>query len=290
MNNEGKTAESVFNRLCYYCDRVKELEFLKKRVSSCKIFKLDDVTNYTANGLNSFDEFFLPFPTVCIMHEGNPNITILQDSYKDQMGMGEREFITFYYDVFVDEGPLKGKECAFIFIGTVTEHNPKYRMIITHLKQAITIKGLKVISTHDTDGLGNIFTQQELEFFKEFMNSPIVRSVQFFATLNGDNKKFILEERSISQYKSDGKKIARSDERPKFTILNPDVIRTTMGITKPEGTGSAKCPHERRRHPRILKSDFFKNKKGDKIIIPATWIGDKESIIGNKKYIVRTDL
>jgi len=48
--------------------------------------------------------------------------------------------------------------------------------------------------------------------------------------------------------------------------------------------------HYRRQHLRHLQSNFYKNKKGSYILIPAIWCGKTSKILGNKEYKVRIDV
>jgi hypothetical protein len=89
-------------------------------------------------------------------------------------------------------------------------------------------------------------------------------------------------------------KITRSNERPKFNLLTVTEIKKKLGLSGSSsgatGTGSPKSGHPRRRHYRTLASDFYKEKRGETIIVPATWVGPSEVVVGNKRYKVRLDV
>jgi hypothetical protein len=86
-------------------------------------------------------------------------------------------------------------------------------------------------------------------------------------------------------------RLRRSNQRPLFTTLTPEGIKRLFGKERDEERQSP-TPHQRRRHTRTFRSERFakSGKQGKTIIIPATWVGDTEAVVGGKKYIVRTDL
>ena len=85
------------------------------------------------------------------------------------------------------------------------------------------------------------------------------------------------------------RRIARTHERPSYTILKPHEIRERMKLPMPVGK-RAVTPHERRSHLRTLRSEFFRpTNRGRQILIPASWIGPSESVVGNRRYRVMLD-
>ena len=99
-------------------------------------------------------------------------------------------------------------------------------------------------------------------------------------------KQFIFEENPVKEFK--GKKIKRSHQRPKYTILDPYAIRKILKVHNETGrivSGHDRCGYWRRYH-----NDRFVNMKGKRRWIDAIWVGPHEKTIGNKKYKVRLDL
>jgi hypothetical protein len=85
------------------------------------------------------------------------------------------------------------------------------------------------------------------------------------------------------------RRIPRTHERPTYTILKPHEIRERMKLPTPVGK-RAVAPHERRSHLRTLRSEFFRPaNRGKQILIPASWIGPSESLVGNRRYRVILD-
>jgi len=105
--------------------------------------------------------------------------------------------------------------------------------------------------------------------------------------------KFILEERPIDSRKHVTKaakrgKIVRRQQRPQYTILHPQTIRQRLRLPSLE-KGGPKRPHERRAHRRTFRDSKFWRMQGKTIIIPATWVGPSEAVIGKKIYRVLLD-
>lgn len=103
---------------------------------------------------------------------------------------------------------------------------------------------------------------------------------------------FILEESQAKPRKVKPGALARSHQRPVYTILTPSQIRKKIQVKQGEsGTGATKRPHERRRHLRKLEAGGGSRWKETKtIVVKASWIGTSEAVVGNKKYKVRLDI
>lgn len=100
--------------------------------------------------------------------------------------------------------------------------------------------------------------------------------------------RFVLEKTPVKEKKQNQQKhIPRSHQRPVYTLLTPTEIRERLSIIEP--TGKHPTPHERRRHIRRLSSEVFTKKKGQVIIIPATWVGPSEKTVGRHHYKVVLD-
>lgn len=82
--------------------------------------------------------------------------------------------------------------------------------------------------------------------------------------------------------------VKRSAERPVYSLLHPKAIRERMGLPEPS-EGGGRIPHERRAHVRTFRSDRYVNMKGKSVMIPATWIGPSENVLGGRRYRVLLD-
>lgn len=103
---------------------------------------------------------------------------------------------------------------------------------------------------------------------------------------------FILERSRIDTRRRNEKarklgRIPRRHERPEYTILRPDEIRRRMRLPA-ISQGGPKRPHERRCHPRTLRSPKFTHKQWETITVKESWIGPKENVVGRTKYKVIT--
>ncbi len=85
------------------------------------------------------------------------------------------------------------------------------------------------------------------------------------------------------------RRVLRTNERARFILMTPGEIKAKYFPHEVPGAGSPKSPHYRRAHYRTLSSDFYKNRKGSTILIPASWIGTEEARIGNRHYRVLLD-
>ena len=99
-------------------------------------------------------------------------------------------------------------------------------------------------------------------------------------------KSYVLESRPVKE-RTKAKKIMRSSDRPLYTILDARSIRKKLCLTESYDKAVADLvkrkspiPHERRRHLRRLTTESgFKESRT--IVIPATWIGPSEAVVGN---------
>ena len=107
-----------------------------------------------------------------------------------------------------------------------------------------------------------------------------------------DPAMFVLEEqpakdRMLNPPKTKPGHIARSHERPIYTVLAPHAIRDKLGIP----TGRHVGAHERRAHWRTYRDPRFSSeRRAKRQFIASTWVGPSVAVVGNKRYIVRLDL
>lgn len=116
-------------------------------------------------------------------------------------------------------------------------------------------------------------------------------NLSYFMKLVIDPSLFVVEERVASSKKGSIK--LKSNSSPLFHVIDIKTLRTKYIKRESDGDfGNKKAPHERRRHTRTFRSDFYKNKKGETIIIEPTWIGPTESFNPDKNrlYKVRLDI
>lgn len=98
----------------------------------------------------------------------------------------------------------------------------------------------------------------------------------------------IVEERPARLRPPQSKLIPRAHERPRYTLLTPGLIRRRYpGFGG--GTHGSPRTHERRRHLRLLSSERFVNKRGQRIVVAACWVGPTEYAAGRRTYRVLLD-
>lgn len=98
----------------------------------------------------------------------------------------------------------------------------------------------------------------------------------------------IVEERPAKVRPPHSRLIPRVHERPRYTLLKPGHIRRRYpGFAG--GTHSSPRVHERRRHLRLLSSERYINKRGQRIAVSACWVGPTEYSAGRRTYRVLLD-
>jgi len=256
------------------------------------------------------DTFFLPFSTVAI--EDSVSCTIMWDMEPDQQGLqGRRGFIEvqpFSAKSLMDAADAKETDrgyieqaCAKYPPGTVAIAEGWFGPCDTTSNVKFEVTGgvdWVAVATKDGGVLGMDALRTAKKEDYALLSEPILRNVHaslqelFYFNLPD---RFVLEEipdaaeRRNKSRKSP--KIARSHERPRYTLLLPKQIRERMGLP-PLSSGGPKAPHERRRHYRSYPDDEARwpQAHGKTIVIPARWIGTSEAKIGKTRYRIRLDL
>lgn len=266
----------LFDKLCGIIER--HAPQYRKYLEEARIFHFEEDFGSITAPSDPYEKFFLPFRTVAVESSYDYSVKIYSDHVKDQVGLTE-------YRTFIDCGYIPSHNIYTLtkgIIGSIQGVQAK-----RHLKIRFDFA---IICNKDR-------ILRDLRMFPDKWSGDVEEDAKYNVMLGitrliyvNTVHRFVLEEASIKASTKKSKKIPRSIERPIYTLLTPDQIRRKLGLADRVHQGGTKTPHERRRHMRILRSDKFVNKKGQALIIPATWIGDREKIIGNKRYIVRTDL
>ena len=119
----------------------------------------------------------------------------------------------------------------------------------------------------------------------------VITAIEELLLIKSDPTYFIFEKSPAKTRKSKPGRITRSPDRCRYIPLKPEAIRKVMGLdlSGAEGT-NVKRPHERRRHWRLLSSDRYKHKQGQRVLVDACWVGPTEAVIGKVRYRVRLDI
>jgi hypothetical protein len=257
---------------------------------------------------DDLEHFFLPFPRTAI--EDKATCTFLFDGTEKQVGLSSSR-------AFIDVLSLAGSDDPGAFKGSLSELDPEMRQWakqeglhqialgrIFSMKLPVGTTDYQASACVDriviVNGRGEIqsdMTMQELKFMPGAEEScrgiigNVITSIEELMLVNSDPGYFIFERSPANPRKCKAGRITRSPDRPRYIPLKPEVIRKTMGLDRPTEAGvSAKRPHERRRHWRLLKSERFKNKQGQRILVDACWVGPSEAVIGKTRYRVRLDI
>lgn len=272
------------------------------------------------------DNFFLPFPITAI--EDKASCVILIDTEKKQRGaLGVRRFIECMpfasdHEAFREWDTDRERCIADHQIAQDTiQQDPSFKK--TFLVSFGFIDSMRIVDSRNFLGAGELvmcelLNKKEkkltgLHAFTGITNDGVLRNV--YSTMQevlyfNNPTNFILESKIIKgKQKKKGKKVARSFERPIYTILKPNEIREKIHLPTQHGEHNSPVPHDRRRHDRWLSSEKYNRDKDSKprekkiipygrrkgesyylhVDVPATWIGPSESTVGNKRYRVILD-
>jgi len=234
------------------------------------------------------ENFFLPFPVTAV--EDESGITVIQDQ-EEQIGLNKVRRVWDCYDLrksedlvgegaSIEKGSVIISECEINVIHTTPGNPPKYE----------AYGDLKRI-WYFRNGVGSWIDNR--------MADPITWEVCHTESIR--NAMVALEEVKIintpsrfvvevlpRKMRDNPKLIPRSHERPHYVLLTPGEIKRKTGLRGQgsQNKSSGKASHPRRAHFRTLNSERFVNKRGTKILIPATWVGPTEAKVGSKTYRV----
>ena len=260
-----------------HLNRAKLFQFFYKDISN----NIEQLVKDTWSK-EQVDNFHLPFP--CIAVQAEMSCSILYET--DTAGV-------FGFIICMDFA-TDSKEKPFVIVqGIVTFNFPEKftgdmlipmdirPQIASSFSQNYQFKGRYVMS--EKEQADSICT----------IPQRLSKAVSFIVLLNLPNK-FILENapiratRLIDRSKKNKKKtILTAAERPVYVLLSPKEIREKTGMVS---TGGKVKAHERRRHIRTFRSDRFTKVQGKSIVIPSTWVGESEKVVGNRRYKVLLDV
>jgi hypothetical protein len=253
------------------------------------------------------DNFFLPFPFVVI--EDTASCVLLWDTVKDQRGFKEPRFFVECLPMissgeFADSAKHtdEAREMAadpelrdvyVVHMGEITgfEVTPDKKLKYTgkHFWSMAATKH-RVCRERASLRTGDPMTDK---IYEDAALRNAVCALEEIFFFNSPNR-FVVQKtpkafaHKIERWESEGKCV-RSDKRPVYTLLTPKEIRDTLRLPAATG-GGTKAAHERRRHFRTLRSDVFKTKQGQTVVIPACWVGPSEAEHSGHQYRVCLEL
>jgi hypothetical protein len=283
----------------------RNLPELKKLLNECTIFDFTGHEfSFIAPDLETMYElcerFILPFNTVAF--DTNKSCCIISTSDSKAVGIKQKiDFLVFIKAIFQRMGNIEvwtlckgsikdvairpylgpeGEEYGF-----ETEDKSRYEYIYT-----IDVGNIYGLNEKERKIVPLNFVEK-VESYHENIAMHVIMTLEQFLKFNTPNR-FVVEVTPTKRREWKSKRITRTPDRQTYTLLTISEIQKRYGLGREDkaGTGKSPAPHPRRRHYRTLKDERFTYKKGQTILIPATWVGRSEATIGNKIYRVRVDV
>lgn len=313
----------IFDKFCKIVER--SIPGLVKTVDQARLFHFPGRPHeFLPKELEEKDieflskEFMLPFPCVCV--EDNAGAVFLIDFQKNIKGVNRLrayiDVVPFHtpkeefgdsteYDEkeylrLLETNPEANKQLYLITAGELEEI--KYtsgdhfysigslrRVIVADIGQHKPDKIIWKDASHP-----NLSTAFDPRLLKQHLQASLrnaMTAIEEILYANTPNK-FIMQSRPADIKKRKRIKpgrLLRSHQRPIYTILKPNEIRKIMKINV-NSSGGTRGAHDRRAHPRTFHSDFYKEMQGKTIMIPATWIGPSQTVVGRRHYKVMLDM
>jgi len=251
--------------------------------------------------------FQLPFPVTAIEHKDRCLLAV--DLEDNAIGLNNPRFVMTYtpwipeledqefnknniiYNKFKMEGILSA---GTIHTASLTNENKWKIEFDIHLTHLVAKKKSPI----DLFAYSNKKNKDKIEHTYSLAKKFYIGGLEllFHEILMFSSPNFFITKETPVHIKNSKKtipknKVARTHQRPLYTILRPHEIRRKLNLdtpSAPDRKRGSPIPHERRAHLRQLKKG---NKyKEDKIVrVKASWIGDSEKTIGNKHYKVILD-
>jgi hypothetical protein len=120
----------------------------------------------------------------------------------------------------------------------------------------------------------------------EIFSDKILNALMYFCSFLYRTDCFVVEEHFAEKRK--GK--LRVNPLSFYRVIDIKTLRKCYIKRENNGGNDGSCkvaPHERRRHTRTFRSDYYKNRKGETIIIEPIWIGPIESYDPEKKRMYK---
>jgi hypothetical protein len=294
----------LFDKLAGFAERFRP--DLVPLLEQTRIFEFPGRSHEVLNRIypeEELSDFFLPFSNIVI--EDSASAIMLLDTEENQQGLnGPRRFIEIL-DTATDSAEFNDsefiKEQTQMFKGQPSAYVVSFGSIFSvkskpEVRKFHAVGG--VVETYYFNKEGLLLHLSEEDILATPLGLTIVRAgvknaltaleeVLFF----NQPSSFVVEASPVKPRPAKPGRVTRSHDRPHYTVLPAGEVRKRLGLAEPrQGERSTPTPHERRRHWRTLTSDKFTKMKGQKILIPASWIGPSEAKVGNKYYRVRFDL
>lgn len=255
-----------------------------------------------------YETFFLPFSTVAV--EDNATCTILMDAVEDQTGFQQERYYLDCCPVFASSDNFNDDPDRVAEIVSYQRHLrergvPKDTCVVSVGRLTEMKAGDDETKVWIAGSLDLVFMASKKEVIIPPMHDPkdegltaaglrharaAVEEVMYF----NQPSRFICERAPHpkgAKKKTKHGEVKRSYSRPIYTALTPREIQEKFEFTDEQVTGGGKKrPHWRRRHKRMLNSDYYKNMKGKTVTVKAHWVGPEEAEVKGHHWRVRLDL
>jgi len=291
-------------------------------LEDAKIFEFADPGNAVKSEIDFINNhFFLPFRTVCV-DDGHHAVMILHDIEEGALGLGTpRLFINFLSFGMMNENVSEDKKHHLYEEGRErfgVDYRDTYLLWFGSIATEIVKKDSKnffhwdakvnefVVCTKDKILKQDVFTKELIQNNQEYYNQTLKQGAYFcefmydhFIHLN-DRDLWIVENAPVRKpgkkefVKDTSTALVRADDRPIYSGMPITEIRTKYGLGQTTGrkqTGPGSSPYigPRRRHWRILRSDYWGENQGKEVEVSECWVGPREVVIGNRRYRVLID-
>jgi hypothetical protein len=305
-----RAASMLFDRFAGYVEKHRP-ELLRKLQETHLFefpYRAHEVVGPDTFTPEDLENFYLPFPAVAI--EDRATCTFLFDTTVKQMGLtaAPRRFVDVLSLVAKDplafrerreemkefQSNLQGDDLHQLAFGTLFSMELPYGptqsyRVLGQVDRLVLINGRGEIMAD--------FSAAELEGAPGAQESyrgtlgNVITAIEELMLANRDPKLFVFEQTPLKAREPKNGRILRSPDRPRYVVLQPEVIRKIMGLQNPAEIGQGgRQPHERRRHWRSLQSERFTHKRGERILVEACWVGPSEAVVGKTHYRVRLDI
>jgi hypothetical protein len=306
----------IFDRFCGLVER--HLPELRPYASAAKIFSFDAApheflpADYPEEERQFISEsFFLPFRTVAV--EDAAGLIILHDPEPDIRGLGIPRMFIEVTTLKQPSSTYDRKANSLVGLDQIDTDTIRNEMIALdpnmaevhwgYVSLALAPKGVTQASGHVEEAWmlserrvfnhGQRGRDDHLVDWEMLRRSALANAKVAIMEIVMANQpsRFVVEVSPVKK-KAQKKtvKIPRSDDRPIYILAEPKEIRRRMRLPEPDGSGRSPRPHERRAHVRIYRDPRYVNLQGQTRVIPATWVGPSESIVGKRRYKVMLDI
>jgi hypothetical protein len=278
--------QSPFNTLCRFVEaaghaRVPDAAVMERMARDARLFYFDDdvtSTDTTELSPDDLEQFYslihMPFPVIA-MSDALGTVVMEADD-KDAVGLFN---LRFRFMELMVGGPTPCMHWGQFHVVRPVGGNFQYAI---RLSGAMSLEDGQYY-VHSPEAVRNL-QDSMMTTFRGFNFGVFIEQLRLINLPSH----MIVEERPAKVRPPQSRLIPRVHERPRYTLLKPGLIRRRYsGFAG--GTHGSPRVHERRRHLRLLSSERYINKRGQRIAVSACWVGPTEYSAGRRTYRVLLD-